>query len=146
MIKKFQLSVIISLISLIGSQVCSAADSKPLTFVVPEKPWGPVVVSPSKAKVSEQESTVLRSPTLQIFDNQEPPEVKKPTRRAKKNDDSEPFSGENSFVSIGAMAISGRVSKPSMPFSVERVKGKRTFSLPRLSPAEAMRASASQVK
>jgi hypothetical protein len=146
MIKKFQLSVIISLISLAGSKVCAAANHKPLTFVVPEKPWGPVVVSPSKAKVPEQESTILRSPTLQIFENQEPPEVKKPTRRAKKNDDSEPFSGEDSFVSIGAMAISGRVSKPSMPFTVERVKGKRTFSLPRLSPAEAIRASASQVK
>ena len=147
MFKNQQVKKIVGLLALLGGGINLSASAHALTFVVPAKPWEPVVISQSGPEhTKESENAVLRSPTMQISEREEAPANKKPLKATKKNEESPLFSGENSFVSIGAMAISGRMSKPSLPFTVERVQGKRTFSLPRLSPVEAIRSSASQIK
>lgn len=147
MFKTQQVKKIMGLLALLGGGINLSVAAHALTFVVPAKPWEPVVISQSGPEhIKESENAVLRSPTMQISEREEAPASKKPLKATKKNEESPLFSGENSFVSIGAMAISGRMSKPSLPFTVERVQGKRTFSLPRLSPVEAIRSSASQIK
>ena len=149
MFKNQQVKKIMGLLALLGGGINLSVSAHALTFVVPAKPWEPVVISqsgPEHTKEKESENAVLRSPTMQISEREEAPASKKPLKATKKNEEPPLFSGENSFVSIGAMAISGRMSKPSLPFIVERVQGKRTFSLPRLSPVEAIRSSASQIK
>jgi hypothetical protein len=147
MLKIQQVKKIMGLLALLGGGFNLSFSAHALTFVVPTKPWEPVVISQSRPEqTKESENTVLRSPTMQISEREEAPASKKPLKATKRTEDLPLFSGENSFVSIGAMAISGRISKPSLPFSVERVQGKRTFYLPRLSPVEAIRSSASQIK
>ncbi len=145
--KNQQVKRIMGLLALLGGGFNLSFAAHALTFVVPTKPWEPVVISQYRPEqTKESENAVLRSPTMQISQGEEAPASKKLLKATKKNEEPSLFSGENSFVSIGAMAISGRMSKPSLPFTLERVQGKRTFSLPRLSPVEAIRSSASQIK
>lgn len=109
-------------------------------FNLPEVPWSPTVISRGKSL----ETKYLMSPSLHVATplllEVEKPKAKKISRR-------DPFFDDHSeFVSIEPMSISGRVSTPSLPFAIQREKGTRTFHLPRLSPEEALRDSASQVR
>jgi len=109
-------------------------------FNLPEVPWSPTVIS----RGQPLETKYLVSPSLHVGT---PPllEVQKP--KAKKISKRDPFFDDQSeFVSIEPMSISGRVSAPSLPFAIQREKGTRTFHLPRLSPEEALRDSANQVR
>ena len=117
-------------ISLAGSSV----------FNLPEVPWSPTVIS----RGEPLERKYLVSPSLKVA-SQPSPEVQKP--KPKKISKRDPFFDHQSeFVSIEPMSISGRVSAPSLPFAIQREKGTRTFHLPRLSPEDALRDSASQVR
>ncbi len=109
-------------------------------FNLPEAPWSPTVIS----RGQPLEPKFLVSPSLHVRP-QAAPEVKKP--KPKKISKRDPFFDDQSeFVSIEPMSISGRVSAPSLPFAIIREKGTRTFHLPRLSPKEALRDSASQIR
>ena len=116
-----------------------AMADKPV-FNLPEAPWSPTVIS----RGQPEEVKYLVSPYLK---KQTQAAKSTPKLKPKKAPQRDPFFDDRSeFVSIGPMSISGRVSAPSLPFALERQKGTSTFHLPRLSPGEALRDSANQVR
>jgi hypothetical protein len=129
----------VSIVSMLLALSSLAMADKPV-FNLPEAPWSPTVIS----RGQPEEAKYLVSPSLKKQTQAAKPTPKPKPKRAPQRD---PFFDDRSeFVSIEPMSISGRVSAPSLPFALERQKGTRTFHLPRLSPGEALRDSANQVR
>jgi hypothetical protein len=133
-----QVTVYMRLIILAWS-FASVAQAGSAVFNLPEVPWSPTVIS----RGQPVEPKYLVSPSLRL--EARSPELQKP--KPKKISKRDPFFDDQAeFVSIEPMSIAGRVSAPSLPFAIEREKGTRTFHLPRLSPEQALRDSASEVR
>jgi hypothetical protein len=111
-------------------------------YLLPEKPWSSVELSSREKNLPRYLSLPsLETPRVTLEDPLPPRDAGKKLKRVRETNDS-----GAGFIAVDPMAISGRTSKPSLPFGLVRETVERSYNLPKISPVEALQSSTEKIQ